>query len=72
MNSFQIRSYGIGELALLYCPDITVGAARRKLMRWIAIHPSLPEALYASGFNGRVRSFTPAQVHLIVEALGEP
>ena len=35
MDTFQIRSYGIGELARCYAPNITAGAARRKLMYWI-------------------------------------
>lgn len=72
MENFKIRAYGIGELACCYFPDITVGAARRKLMYWISLQPDLVAALRASGFNGRVRSFFPVQVRLIVEALGEP
>ena len=37
MDTFQIRSYGIGELARCYAPNITAGAARRKLMYWISL-----------------------------------
>ena len=70
MDTFQIRSYGIGELARCYAPNIR--AARRKLMYWISLQPALVDALHASGFSQKVRSFTPAQVRLIVEALGEP
>lgn len=69
---FQIRTYGIGELAHCYAPNITTGAARRKLMYWISLQPALTEALRASGFSRKVRSFTPGQVKLIIEALGEP
>ena len=69
MDTFQIRSYGIGELARCYAPNITAGGARRKL---ISLQPALVDALHASGFSQKVRSFTPAQVRLIVEALGEP
>lgn len=72
MENFKIRAYGIGELAGCYSPNITVGAARRKLMYWISLQPALVDALHASGFSQKVRSFTPAQVRLIVEALGEP
>ena len=72
MDTFQIRSYGIGELARCYAPNITAGPARRKLMYWISLQPALVDALHASGFSQKVRSFTPAQVRLIVEALGEP
>ena len=70
MDTFQIRSYGIGELARCYAPNITAGG--RKLMYWISLQPALVDALHASGFSQKVRSFTPAQVRLIVEALGEP
>lgn len=72
MEHFQVRTYGIGELAQCYSPHISVGAARRKLMRWIHLQPALGEALRRSGFSDKVRSFTPAQVQLIVDALGEP
>ena len=53
-------------------PTSRQGAARRKLMYWISLQPALVDALHASGFSQKVRSFTPAQVRLIVEALGEP
>lgn len=48
MDTFQIRSYGIGELARCYAPNITAGAARRKLMYWISLQPALVDALHAS------------------------
>lgn len=69
---FQIRTYGKGELAQLYCPNITTSAARKKLMLWIHYYPHLMESLHAIGFSETSRSFTPAQVRLIVDALGEP
>ena len=68
----KIRTYGKGELAQLYCPNITTAAARKKLMLWINYYPHLMENLYAIGFSDSARSFTPAQVKLIVDALGEP
>jgi len=68
----NIRSYGKGELAQLYCPNITTAAARKKLMLWINYYPNLMENLRTIGFSNASRSFTPAQVRLIVEALGEP
>uniref|UniRef100_UPI003078C1C2 DUF4248 domain-containing protein n=1 Tax=Phocaeicola coprophilus TaxID=387090 RepID=UPI003078C1C2 len=58
--------------ATLKLETYTAGAARRKLMYWISLQPALVDALHASGFSQKVRSFTPAQVRLIVEALGEP
>ena len=68
----NIRTYGKGELAQLYCPHITTAAARKKLMQWINLYPNLMDALHQTGFSDTTRSFTPAQVRLIVEALGEP
>ncbi|MDY3284552.1 MAG: DUF4248 domain-containing protein [Prevotella sp.] len=36
------------------------------------LYPGLMEQLAAIGYTERSRSFTPAQVRLIVDALGEP
>ena len=69
---FQIRTYGKGELAQLYCPNITTAAARKKLMLWIHFYPNLIDNLRVIGFSDTSKTFTPAQVRLIVEALGEP
>ena len=57
MNSFEIRTYGRTELAQLYCPDL---------------YPGLRAGLSTLGLSPRSRSYTPAQVSLIVGALGEP
>ena len=61
-SSFIPRSYSKSELAILYSPSITPKAAVRKLNRWIAFTGMLPNA----------KCYTPIQVHVIVEALGEP
>ncbi len=66
-----IKTYGKSELALLYNPHITASAARRKLNYWIEHYPGLKERLEAIG-DSACRSYTPAQVRLIVDALGEP
>ncbi len=72
MERFQVRTYGKSELAQAYCPEITPVAARRKLMYWISLQPELVRSLRAIGFQERAKCFTPAQVRLIVDALGEP
>lgn len=72
MKTFCIRKYGRTELAQLYCPDITPAAAWRNMRQWIRCFPGLEESLAEHGYTRRCRSFTPAQVRLIVEALGEP
>ena len=60
------------ELARLYSPGHSDRQARRRLQSWISSHPTLPHSLSASGFSQGCRILTPAQVGLILEALGEP
>ena len=72
MKEFEIRQYGRTELAQLYSPDITPEAAWKKLKLWIEHFPGLTELLTSAGYQGRQRIFTPAQVTMIVEAIGEP
>lgn len=72
METFHYRMYGKTELALLYCPHLSSSAARRKLMQWIALQPQLVEELHRMGMADNSRCFTPIQVRLIIEAIGEP
>lgn len=70
-NGFKLRAYGRTELALAYSPGLTPGSAYRKLRQWIVRSPGLAERLERLG-NGKARTWTPAEVKEIVEALGEP
>lgn len=70
--TFEIRCYSKSELAALYSPYTTQKAAVRKLNRWIALQPGLQERLQATGINPQAKHYTPLQVRLIVEAIGEP
>jgi hypothetical protein len=72
MKSFKIRSYGRTELAQIYCPSMSSQSAYRKLSHWIDLYPGLRRELDVLGTSSKSRSYTPAQVRLIVEALGEP
>lgn len=69
---FCVRSYGKGELALLYSPGIQQQSAVAKLNEWIGFYPGLRERLAAIGLRNNSRRYTPAQVRLIIEAIGEP
>lgn len=71
-DKFKIREYGRMELAAQYCGSIMPESAWKKFRRWMRLYPGLMERLAAIGYNERSRSFTPAQVRLIVDALGEP
>ena len=73
MQEFQIHSYGITELALLYRPSLSPRNAARTLRNWIKNNPELLLALSDTGFNPQtVRTLTPMQVSIIVSYLGEP
>ena len=72
MECFKIRTYGRMELAQAYCPDMNPRAAYHKLSLWIDRYPNLREQLAAIGASPKSRTYTPAQVKLIVEALGKP
>lgn len=71
-KNFKVRVYGRTELALMYCPNRQPESAFRKLCRWISLEPELSRRLLKNGKMPPVRSFTPAEVKLIVERLGEP
>jgi len=72
METFTFRTYGKGELAQLYAPAISERAACKKLQMWIERNTELCDALQRSGLAPHSKTFTPYQVRLIVDALGEP
>ena len=70
-EAFKCRVYGHTELAQLYLPNITPKSAWRAFKKWLKKFPGLWARLEAMGAWCR-RVFTPAEVRLIVEAIGEP
>ena len=71
-KKFKLKSYGKSELAALYLPEIAPRSAADVLKKWIDKSPGLADALAATGLQLLDRRYTPAQVQLIVQALGEP
>ena len=71
-EAFRLRAYGRTELAQAYNPHLSPGTAWQKLSLWIRLYPELTERLKAIGYLPHQRVFTPRQVAMIVEALGEP
>jgi len=69
---FRIKSYTWKELAGLYSPDITVGAAVKRLTRWVEHHPLLGDELAGHGWKKADRILSPRQVEVVVRHLGEP
>ena len=72
MESFTVRAYTKSELAQLYAPYVCPRAACKKLQMWIERNDELCDALQRSGLAPHSKTFTPYQVRLIVDALGEP
>ena len=70
-KTFQYRTYGKGELALLYLPNILQQSAVDRSNEWIEAAPGLKERLLANGMNPRTRYYTPAKERLIIEMLKE-
>lgn len=71
-EKFRIRSYGYGELAQLYFPNIAKKSATWQLRIWIVSSVLLCEKLEAVGYVKGKRLLTPIQVKLIVGEFGEP
>lgn len=67
-----LRFYGRTELARLYSPFTTDRTAWRRLQALIATTPGLSDALAQEGYRPNQRTFTPRQVALLFQTLGEP
>ena len=62
-----IRTFGRSELAQQYFPQISPMSAWRKFQEWLILNPSLRSLASVTR-----RTFTPAEVQLIYNELGEP
>ena len=70
---FKIQQYGKSELALLYFPNAaTASGALSNLNYWIRCNNTLTMALQKCGMPPHSKFFTPKEVSLIIEYLGEP
>ena len=65
-ETFRIKSYGKSELAIKYFPDSTKQTALKKFRFWLNLNPRLRHLI------GIGKSYTPKQVQLIVNEIGEP
>ncbi len=72
MDNFTLRAYTKKELALMYFPDSTPRTAVSHLMSWIRHCTALWQQLQGTGYEPTSKTFTPRQVRIIVEQLGEP
>lgn len=73
MNNFVIREYGKSELAMLYFQKAqTAKGALSNLNSWINQNRKLKAALRDCGMSPAAKSYTPKEVALIIEHIGEP
>ena len=71
-DKFKIKSYGYGELALLYFQNSSKKSASVQFRRWIKLNSTLAKGLYKIGHKPEQRILTPKQVEFIIEVLGAP
>ena len=72
MEAFKIRAYSKKELALMYFPDSQPRTAVNHLMAWIRRCTTLWQQLQDMGYQTTCKAFTPREVRVIVNQLGEP
>ena len=61
-TTFEIRAYGVGELAELYSPHMSHRGAIMQLWRWINYHGVLKAKLLELGFRpGIYEALRPAR-----------
>ena len=69
----EIKSYGKSELALLFFPNATTPiGALSNLNSWIRGNKQLSDELRSCGMPPKSKFFTPKEVALIFQYLGEP
>lgn len=73
MTTFKTKAYGKSDLAMQYFPQAhSLHSAVNHLMTWVHQSPKLMAELEKLGYRKTSKFFTPKQVALIVEYLGEP
>ncbi|MDL2299234.1 DUF4248 domain-containing protein [Bacteroides sp. OttesenSCG-928-E20] len=68
----EIKTYGKGELASLYMPDVQPSTARRVMVSWIECNEKLKAELLEAGYRERAVLLTPRQVEILFKHLGRP
>jgi len=64
--------YSHMEVALMFFPDIQPKSASRQLTRWIFRDDELMAELLQAGYTRGQRLYSPAQVSIIFDHLGDP
>lgn len=68
----KIQALHLKEIAGIYFPNSTPRSANTQIKRWFMYNKALMKALSDAGYVNGQRVFTPKQVQLVFEYLGEP
>lgn len=71
-KKFEIRTFGYGELAQLYFPNIEKESASRMFSQWIYSCPELVQKLIEASWKKRSKYFTPKQVKILIGHFDAP
>ena len=66
------RAYGVTEFAQLYFPGHTPVVAYKRMWEWIRTSRGLKAKLEAAGWVKFQKLYTPKQVAVLIDHLGEP
>lgn len=72
MSIIMNRVYGHTELAILYFPGILAKSASSQLSSWINRDEDLLAELKKAGYKKGQRMYTPRQVAILRDHLGDP
>lgn len=72
MKVFEIKSYGVAELACLYLPQLSKESASNQFRCWIKRNPKIKSDLLKAGLVSKQKIYTPMQVSILINHLGEP
>lgn len=71
-DKFKIKSYGYGELAQLYFPNISKKSASWQLTIWIKNSKNLTKNLRKLGKKPGQKILSPLQIEAIIKEFGIP
>ena len=71
-KKFETRTFGFGELAQLYFPQVTKASASRMFSQWIYNCPDLVSKLLELDWKKRAKYFTPKQVKVLIGHFDPP
>lgn len=66
------RAWGVTEFAQLYFPGQTPVVAYKRMWEWIRVSRGLKDKLEAAGWVKFQKLYTPKQVSVLIDHLGEP